>query len=136
MARQRALETKLIPLRGQMLAKNKSRDLQRSGGQRKTAHRSSMFHSASATLAHVDHIFLTEKPAQVAHSIALQRTRPRVSWATADETTLFANPEEDDDTRDEQSSEGEDWEDGATLVSRLMNIDPEWVHASSTPQSC
>lgn len=85
------------------------RDLQRSGGQRKTAHRQ-------------------KNSALFSHSTALQRGRQRVSWAAADETTLFTPPRDDnqdEDMEDEQSSEGEDWEDGATLVSRLMNVDPD-----------
>jgi hypothetical protein len=32
-----------------------------------------------------------------------------------------------DTSHDEQSSEGEDWDDGQTLVSRFMDVDPESV---------
>lgn len=47
-----------------------------------------------------------------------------------DDTLLVAPGEEDDDefdSRNAESSEGEDWDDGNTLVTKFMEFDPECV---------
>ena len=53
--------------------------------------------------------------------------------ADADETLLDPTAaaqvdDEDGDSHDAESSEGEDWADGTTLVSKFMDVDPEYVH--------
>ncbi|KAG8802461.1 hypothetical protein FRB91_000206 [Serendipita sp. 411] len=48
------------------------------------------------------------------------------------EKTPFGVPgDEGRDTSDEKSSDSEDWEDGATLVAKFMDVDPEAVEADT-----
>ncbi|KAG8820297.1 hypothetical protein FRC17_010208, partial [Serendipita sp. 399] len=66
---------------------------------------------------------------RVSNSPILSRNTPR-GWSLGrkdhlEKTPFKTSDEEAKDTSDERSSDGEDWEDGKTLVAKFMGVDPE-----------